>query len=131
MCAHVRCVRCAPRTHWRTAQKQLIATFLTVRYSNAPWSSCCSFTKRGGAKNTAVLKKLCIENGISFMKLTTFHKIRCYSGAIRGAYQTPSPGTHLSNSLKKLCAPLNLSIAIYLQILYYFNHVSLVCNESV
>ena len=33
------------------AQNQLIATFLTVRYSNAPWSSCCSFIlKKGGAE---------------------------------------------------------------------------------
>ena len=27
-CAHVRCLSCAPRTHWRTAQNQLIAKFL-------------------------------------------------------------------------------------------------------
>ena len=35
------------------------------------------FTK-GGAKHTGVLKKLCVVNGISFVKLGTFHNFRCY-----------------------------------------------------
>ena len=40
-------------------------------------SSCCRFIyEKGGSKNTTVLKKLCIENGISFVKLGMFHNIR-------------------------------------------------------
>ena len=51
------------------------------------------FYKKGGAKNPAVLMKLCIENGISFVKLGTFHEIRCYVwGYVWGAYRTPSSG---------------------------------------
>lgn len=49
----------------------------------------------------------------------------CY---IWGEYQTPSPGTHLSNSLKKLCAPLTIntdmshSIALGNIFCYYNEH---------
>ena len=84
-----------------------------MRYSNAA-VKLLQFDrneKKGGAKNTAVLKKLKMES--PFVKLGTFHKIRCYVWVdVWGAYQTPSPGTLLSNSLKKLCAPL-LITAIY------------------
>ena len=67
MCAHV-C--CAPRTRWTTAQKSADC--------NVPYCEIfkCSvvrllqfYKKKGEAKNTAVLKKLCIENGISLVKL--------------------------------------------------------------
>ena len=34
-----------------------------------------------------------------------------------GEYQTLSPGTHLSNSLKKLCAPLFITMSLYLILL--------------
>lgn len=34
------------------------------------------YLQRGGAKNTAALKKVCEENGISFIKLGKFHNIR-------------------------------------------------------
>lgn len=34
------------------------------------------YLQKGGAKKTAALKKLCEENGISFVKLGKFHNIR-------------------------------------------------------
>ena len=42
------------------------------------------YLQKGGAKNTAVLMKLCIENGISFVKLGKIHEIRCSCGAMSG-----------------------------------------------
>ena len=74
-----------------------------VRYSNAPWSSCKK--KKGGAKNTDMLKKLCIKNGTFWVSFIS-SDVTC--GAMCGVRSLPSPGrsTHLSNSLKNLCAPL-------------------------
>ena len=48
------------------------------------------------------------------MKLGKFHNDRCY---VWGAYQTLSPGTHLSNSLKKLYAPLVVVLVVNLAVL--------------
>ena len=48
-----------------------------MRHLIARWSSRCSFIyKKGGAKKTAALKRLCEENGISFVQLGKFHNIR-------------------------------------------------------
>ena len=47
------------------------------------------------------------------MKLGKFHKIRSYVlGYVLGVYQTPYPVTQLSNSLKRLCAPLGMGLAV-------------------
>ena len=49
---------CAPG-RLENCAKSAVRNVPFVRYSNAPWSSCCSLIQRkGGAKNTAVLKKL-------------------------------------------------------------------------
>ena len=36
----------------------------------------CFLQKGGSEKNTAVLKKVCVEKGISFVKMGTFHNAR-------------------------------------------------------
>ena len=82
-----------------------------VRYWNAPWSSCYSFIKEKEQKT------------ITFVKLGKFHKFRCYVwGYVWGAYQTPSPGIHPSNSLKKLCAPLIIALFFYCNCRLHYLH---------
>ena len=71
MAAHVHRAHTGELCKISWSQRSLLWDIQSLRGQAA----AVSFTT-GGAKNTAVLKKLCIENGISFVKLGEFHPIK-------------------------------------------------------
>ena len=79
-------------TLWRTAQNRAFCAISKhsvvkrLRFDKKIINKCEK------QKNTTVLKKLCIQNRISFVEPGKPHEIRCYVWGVcvcRGAYQTP------------------------------------------
>ena len=106
MSAHVRAVHRA-HTHWRTVQNQLITTFLTVRHSIAPWSSCCGIIYKKWSKKTLLCSRSCVlKMGYLFVKLVSFitSNVLKPTLCVECGPNTIS-GTHLSN-----CAPLPILV---------------------